>query len=218
MDDPNPNRGFMQGTVELSTDPNPKQKPVISVSNDLTTFLRRLNMQTFKKIKAVFFATLLFSCASVFAAPVDDASIQQDIKSKMAADKTVSDLNVQVETRQGVVFLTGVTPTDTEASTVVEIASSTPGVTDVDTSNLKTTKSEHPLNDAFITAKVKGEFVKNKLFGDRPVPVMSVSVETKNGVVFLTGTAETKQQAENAVRLAKAVKGVKRVTSKVTVQ
>jgi hyperosmotically inducible protein len=175
-------------------------------------------MKTFKKINLAFLAGLLLSYASIFAAPVNDVSIQQDIASKIAGDKTTSGLDVTVESRGGVVFLTGTTPTDTEASAVVEIASSTPGVTDVDTSNLKTIKSEHPLNDAFITAKVKGEFIKNKLFGDHPAPVMSVTVETKNGVVFLTGTAETQQQAENAVHLAKAVKGVKRVTSKVTVQ
>lgn len=175
-------------------------------------------MRIFKKIKLAFFAALLFFCASIFAAPVNDASIQQEIASKIAADKTISEMKVNVEVRDGVVFLAGIAPTDAEAGTVVEIASSTPGVTEVDTLNLKTTKSEHPLNDTLITAKVKGAFIKNKLFGDHPVPVMSINVETKNGVVFLTGVAETKQQAENAVHLAKTIKGVKKVMSKVTVQ
>lgn len=175
-------------------------------------------MKMFKKVQFIFGAAVLFSCTSVFAAPVGDASIQQEIQSKIAADNMISGTEIKVQAHDGTVFLTGTMPTDKETSEVVEISASTPGVKEVDTSNLKTVKSEHPLNDTLITAKVKGEFAKNKLFGDTPVPVMSVSVETKNDIVFLTGTAETKQQADNAVRLAKEVKGVKKVKSTVTVQ
>jgi hyperosmotically inducible protein len=173
-------------------------------------------MKIFKKVKLVFFSTLLLSGASAFAASVDDASIQRDIESKISADNTISTSDIKVSTHRGVVSLSGIAATDKEASTIVEIADATPGVKEVDTSNLKVTKSEHPLDDTFITAKVKGEFAKNKLFGDNPTPVISISVETKNGVVFLTGTADNKQQIDNAIHLAKSVKGVKKVTSTVT--
>ncbi|MDF3054750.1 MAG: osmY 3 [Gammaproteobacteria bacterium] len=173
-------------------------------------------MEFLKKVKLAFFTAVLFSSVSIFAA-TDDAALQKEVASRVDADQTVSGSDVNIEARNGVIFLTGTTSTDQEASTLVEISSATPGVKEVDTSKLKTTKSEHPLDDTFITAKVKGEFLKNKLFGDDPAPVMSVSVETKNGVVFLTGTAKNKQQASNAVRLAKSVKGVKKVTSTVTV-
>lgn len=175
-------------------------------------------MKIFKKIQFVFFATALLSCTSVFAAPQDDAAIQQNIVSKIAADNTVSGNGIEVRSDDGVVSLNGTARSDQDASKIVEIAAATPGVKEVNTSDLKTPKSDHPVDDSYITAKVKGEFIKNKLFGDHPAPVMSVSVETENGVVSLTGTAETKQQAENAVRLAQSVKGVKKVVSHVVVK
>jgi len=186
-------------------------------------------MKTLKMInyllfgKYLFLATVALFCVTIFAVPgfndgADDAAIQQEIMSKISQDPIVSSLGAKVESREGVAFLKGATRTDKEASRLVEIAESAAGVKEVDTSNLRVEKSEHPLDDTFITAKVKGVFAKNKLFGDAPVPVVSVNVETKNGVVYLTGTAKNQEQANNAVKLAKTVKGVKAVKSKIVIE
>jgi len=73
-------------------------------------------------------------------------------------------------------------------------------------------------SDSSLTANVKSAFVKEKLFGDADVSAFTISVETNDGVVHLTGTADNQVQADNAVKLAKAVAGVKSVVSDVTIK
>lgn len=147
-----------------------------------------------------------------------DAAIVSTIKAKFANDKAVSDLKILVSSKAGIVTLGGKVNTDEEARKVVEIAESTPGVKDTDTSHLVIEESKQPIMDTFIIAKVNGAFAREKLFGDKDISVMSVNVDSKNGVVYLTGTTYTKEQANNAVKIAKAVKGVKRVDSKIEVK
>jgi hypothetical protein len=73
-------------------------------------------------------------------------------------------------------------------------------------------------SDTAITTNVKAKFVQEKLFGDADISAMSISVETTNGIVHLTGTADNKKQIKNAVKLAKSVDGVKGVVNKVKVK
>lgn len=147
-----------------------------------------------------------------------DQVITQTVQQEIAADEIVKNLSVTVSTKDGVVKLKGHVNTDNEVDKLIEIASSVNGVDDVDATNLVIKKSHQPLTDTTITAKVKGTFIREKLFGDVKVTPMSIHVETKDGVVYLTGTADTRQQADNAVKLATAVKGVKSVNSKITVK
>ncbi len=136
----------------------------------------------------------------------------------MVADKATSARNIGVETKTGIVFLSGNVDTDSEASAAIEIAASTEGVVDVDASKLSVQMSNHPVADSMVTAKVKGAFMREKLFGDNPIAAISIHAETKDGVVFLTGTADNAAQAENAEKLAKTVNGVTRVESTVKVK
>jgi len=61
-------------------------------------------------------------------------------------------------------------------------------------------------NDAWITTKVKSEFVAAK-----HVKASDITVDTNDGVVTLTGAASSAQEKKDAVRIAKKVKGVKSV-------
>lgn len=144
---------------------------------------------------------------------VPDSQLLTVVKDKIEADKSLagSNVNVTIETKDQVVILTGVVNSDSEADTMIKIAESTPGVKDVDTTNLQVKESKQPLQDTYITAKVKGKLIREKLFGDDDVTPMTVHVETNNGVVYLTGTAETREQVENAVKIAQSVKDVTKV-------
>lgn len=66
--------------------------------------------------------------------------------------------------------------------------------------------SAQPVNDTWITTKVKASLV-----AESNVPSMTIDVDTVNGVVFLTGTVQTKAQADEAKRLAAQVEGVAKV-------
>lgn len=165
-------------------------------------------------MKSLVLSTALFA-AQVFANQphVSDKDIVANIQQKISADSEVSNTNVNISSNKGEVNLSGTVDTDQQASTLVEIAQSTPGVDDVDTPDLKVKDSSQPMTDAYITAKVKGLFLREKLFSEKDIAAMSVDVETKDGVVHLAGTADSKAEIQNAIHLAKSVKGVKKVES-----
>lgn len=146
--------------------------------------------------------------------PSEDATITASIKKWIDKSKVLSDLNIGVATQQGIVTLTGTVNSDSEASALVELSSSIIGVRDVNTSNLKVKGSTQPLKDFWITAKVKGVLIREEIFGKRDVAPYRVVVETKNGIVYLTGTVDNQQQITNAIELVKKVDGVKQVVYK----
>ena len=178
-------------------------------------------MKHYKNLGILSFLTASVLCASlnspvVFASSnarntISDSAITMSIKGKMAKEPVVSSTAISVETNDGVVTLSGNAKSDTEAYTAIELAESTEGVRDINSSNLKVEGSNQPLTDSIITAKVKGAFVREKIFGDRPISVTGINVETKEGVVYLSGNVKNKKQADNAVRLANSVKDVQRV-------
>ncbi len=143
---------------------------------------------------------------------VSDTLITTKIKSGLATNNVTHATNISVTTNNGHVVLSGTANSDTEASTAVQIAESTKNVKDVDTSNLTVTGSNQPLTDTYITAKVKGIFIRNNLMSNSSnVPVTSISVETQQGVVYLSGTVKRHSQINKAVKLAKSVDGVTNV-------
>lgn len=164
---------------------------------------------------------LVITCSMAFAESTSatDAIITVQIKSKIAADKNLSVFSEDVSTiNNGVVVLSGVVDSETDATALIQLAGSVDGVRDVDTENLKVKDSMHPMNDAYITAKIKGQFMQAKIFDDKDVAVTLVSVETNNGVVHLSGTVDNNEQMQNAIKLAQSVKGVKKVESRLTVK
>jgi len=67
--------------------------------------------------------------------------------------------------------------------------------------------------DATITAAVKMKFA-----ADKTVDAFKIDVDTKDNLVTLTGTVNTKAEADKAVALARGVEGVKGVTPKLTIK
>lgn len=66
------------------------------------------------------------------------------------------------------------------------------------------------VDDATITTKVKAKHAE-----DKTVSALRVNVETKQGVVVLSGEARTEAELERAEALAKQVEGVKAVSNKI---
>ncbi|PZO18854.1 MAG: transporter [Betaproteobacteria bacterium] len=66
------------------------------------------------------------------------------------------------------------------------------------------------VDDATITTKVKAKHAE-----DETVSALRVNVETKQGVVVLSGEARTETEVERAEVLAKQVEGVKAVSNKI---
>ena len=146
-----------------------------------------------------------------------DTDINSTVVSKLSSDKSLSGTTINVKTSKGIVSLSGNVDSDTQASAATEIAQSTPYVKDVNTKELTIKGSQQPVADSIITAKIRGLFLQKKLFGDKDIAAMSISVETNNGTVSLSGTADNKKQIQNAIVIAKSITGVKEVNSSVTI-
>ena len=69
------------------------------------------------------------------------------------------------------------------------------------------------IDDAAITTGVKARF-----FEDKDVAGSSISVETLNGTVMLSGFAKSASERDSAERIARAVKGVKAVRNEIAVR
>jgi hyperosmotically inducible periplasmic protein len=75
-----------------------------------------------------------------------------------------------------------------------------------------TRRSDQPIDDTWITTKVKAKMVE-----DKQVSVNTIHVKTLNGVVELSGTAKTMDESSKAVALARGVEGVKSVKNYIKV-
>jgi hyperosmotically inducible protein len=62
------------------------------------------------------------------------------------------------------------------------------------------------VDDAWITTKVKSEFATTS-----EIPASNISVDTRDGMVRLTGTVATNMDKNKAIQVAHSVKGVKSV-------
>ena len=69
------------------------------------------------------------------------------------------------------------------------------------------------IDDAGITT-----LVKSRLFEDKSVAGSSISVETLNGSVMLSGFAKSSQERNTAESIARGVKGVKSVKNEIAVR
>ena len=69
------------------------------------------------------------------------------------------------------------------------------------------------VDDATITTKVKAKFVE-----DKAVAASAIKVETLNGTVQLSGFAKSESERQQAVSLAREVKGVNSVKNDILVR
>ena len=74
-------------------------------------------------------------------------------------------------------------------------------------------KAGEAMGDAAITGKVK-----TALIADPDVKALKIDVDTKDNVVTLNGSVDTKAKADKAVTIAKGIEGVKSVENRLTVK
>ena len=65
------------------------------------------------------------------------------------------------------------------------------------------TRSDQPVDDTWITTKVK-----SALLADTDVSGLAIDVETVNGVVTLAGRVDSQAQVDHASRIARDIEGV----------
>lgn len=148
---------------------------------------------------------------------MDDSTITARVKAALIDDKNIRSSDISVKTENKVVTLSGSVDSAEQKDLAVNAAKTVKGVTTVnDQLNVVAEKSaslEGYAGDTAITSQVKA-----KLLADDIVPSRKVTVETRNGTVHLSGTVDSRQQADRAADIAKAVSGVKNVENNLSVK
>jgi len=147
---------------------------------------------------------------------VDDSVTTGRVKAALIADPVTKAHQIDVETFKGTVQLNGFVDTSASKERASEVARSTKGVTAV-RNNLavKATErsGEQTVDDSAITVKVK-----TALAGDPRTKAHQVNVETREGVVQLSGFVDSSEAKSTAEELARAVDNVKSVDNELDVK
>ena len=144
-------------------------------------------------------AILSFTAATVCAGCArSDTQIRDDLAARLAASPATSGLDVAVDVRRRIVFLTGRTDTPEEQQRVLDAADAVEGVLLV--------VNDITLGDTALAGRVKAA-----LAADPALAGIPIEVDAQNGTARLTSEATNAEQRQRAVQVASAVDGVARV-------
>lgn len=148
-------------------------------------------------------------------AAVSDTAITTKVKAQLMTDDRLKSSTISVTTINGVVTLTGSTPSTDTKSDAEAVVKGVNGVQSVDdqlamsSSPTTTAKVEGAVSDSWITTKVKSD-----ILADSVSKGFKVSVKTHHGVVMLKGTLPNQDAVDHVKDIASQVHGVKRVNAK----
>lgn len=159
-----------------------------------------MDLRAVRSIVAVCVCLLVLAGAACQSGP-DDAAITTAVKAKMAADTTVSATSINVDTKEGVVTLTGSVESAAAKSQAETIAKATEGVKSVTnnltvkpaTATMPSTPAADATNDTAIENAIAANLAKAGITG--------VEVEVEDGVATLKGTV-AKGQMMKAMQAA----------------
>lgn len=172
------------------------------------------------KTKTMYFAVLIMMVAvvamfttsmPVYASKTDDR-IESSARKSYVFKTYLSDDDIKIQSKDGVVTLTGTVLNEFHKSLAYETVVDLPGVESVD--NRLELKSASPTaySDAWLSAKVT-----TTLLFHRSVSAAKTEVKVKDGIVTLQGMAASQAQKELATEYARDVEGVKDVNNEMTV-
>jgi len=142
-----------------------------------------------------------------------DSAISSKIDESLEASTDVKARQVNIQTHEGVVYLTGVVDSEDARREAGRIAWRTAGVDGV-------------VNDLTVGERTVGDWVddtlisshlKAKLIADIEVRASDIDVSSSQGVVTLMGRVRTSAMKQDAERIARGIKGVTDVHNELVV-
>jgi osmotically-inducible protein OsmY len=160
-----------------------------------------------------------------------DAWLTAKVQSKYYLDDDVRGRDIDVTTDNGVVTLEGMVASTEERRRAVALARSTNGVRDVSDrlqvrvqeiaagrdvaprdGGIRGSAVVQGVEDAWITTKIQSQY-----FLEPDVKGHQIDVDTRNGVVTLSGSVESAARKQQAEVIARDTNGVRRVVNRLTV-
>jgi len=146
---------------------------------------------------------------------VDDVRIRNTIQTRLVQESASNFLNVSVTSVEGRILLTGRAAAPQTRLDATRIAWSVEGVRRVD-NDIEVTDQAGWLDrpkDIWIRTQVA-----TSLLADRDIKDRNYTVDTVNGVVYLTGVGQDEAEVARATEIARGVDGVVRVENYVMVK
>lgn len=149
----------------------------------------------------------------------DDATLAATVKSKLLWNSNTEGLDIKVSAANGTVSLTGSAQSAEAKELAGRLAANTDGVREVN--NLLSVSSTDStaakvqnaaddtaaaISDAWITSKVKSSFIYS-----RNLDGLNISVDTRNGMVSLSGSVLSNAEKQLAIETARNIRGVRGV-------
>lgn len=161
---------------------------------------------------------LITSGASALAdntsAGTSDAGLTAKVKTALIKNEDTKASQINVETRQGLVQLSGFVDSEAAKQAAETTAQNVTGVTEVQNKlmvrNAKRSTGD-AVDDTVIAAKVKGEIAGKAGLGT----AADVNVEVSSGIVELSGFVPSADQKMKAAEIARGIKGVKDVRNNI---
>lgn len=147
---------------------------------------------------------------------LDDAAILTSVKSALIADPVTEAGEINVDVNRGIVKLSGFVDSPNEKSKAGDVARNVDGVKSVQ--NDLSVKEENStmgevIDDSILTAKVKAALIQSP-----DTKAHQINVETKLGVVSLSGFVDTAAAKAAASTVARSVTGVRDVKNELSVK
>lgn len=161
-------------------------------------------------------AALFVGCSSSMVSKSTqhtDSGITDMIEASLKASDKVDAGQIQVQTREGNVYLNGVVDTEAARLEAGRVAWRTEGVTALD-NNL--TVGERTVG-SWIDDVTISSTVKTKLISNSEINSSNIDVSSSQGVVTLIGRVSTQTVSSDAERIARDTKGVKGVNNELLV-
>ena len=147
---------------------------------------------------------------------IDDTVVTAKVKAALLGNQEVKGFDIKVETRKGVVLLSGFVDHQARAEGAMAAARAVEGVKGVENGmTIKEGKTTvgNKLDDGIVTAKVK-----SALLSDAGVKSVDIAVVTRKGEVQLSGYVDNQAQIDRAINIARAVEGVQGVTNEMSIK
>ena len=147
---------------------------------------------------------------------IDDTIVTSRVKAALIADKEVKEFDIKVETRKGVVLLSGFVDSQMRIERVLTDTRAVAGVKGVE--NGMTLKEGrvtvgNSVDDSIVTTRVK-----TALLSEAGVKGIDIGVVTRKGKVQLSGFVDNQTQIDRAMSVTRAVEGVQSVVNEMSIK
>ena len=147
---------------------------------------------------------------------IDDTVVTAKVKSALLGDPEIKAFDIKVETRKGLVLLSGFVDNQFQMDRVVSVVRNVEGVTGTESGmTLRDGKVTvgNKVDDSIVTTRVK-----SALLSDPGVKSADIAVVTSKGEVQLSGFVDSQTQIDRALLVARGVEGAQGVVNKMSIK